>query len=482
MDRPGIKSIGAYVPRRRLERSAIVAATGWATGRRAGKAEGRRSYCGWDEDSLTMAVEAARDCLAGRDRASIGWLGFASTTHPFADRSNAGVVAAALGLRDTVETLDFAGQQRAGLGAVLAALDRVSARGDEALVVAADRRLAKPASEQEQRYGHGAAALTVGTGDDLAAQVLGHASVRADFVDHHREAGRAFDYALEERWIRDEGFLKLVPAAVGRALESSDVPRDAVRHLVVQAPGRTGSAIAREAGLAGARLQDDLQRDTGDTGVPHPLLMLGAALEQARAGDIVVAADFGQGCDVLVLRATGRSPSTGLGTAGAVAAGDADHDYLRLLANCGLVEMDWGLRAERDNRTSQSAAWRRHDDVTAFVGGRCRRCGTVQFPRSRACVNPDCREFDTQDEHPLAESRGRVKTYTEDWLAVTRDPPLVYGNVELPDGANVFCEFADMRTGTTEVGTPVRFVFRVKDYDAVRGFRRYGWKATAARD
>ncbi len=33
--------------------------------RAAARRAGTRSYCNWDEDSLTMAVDAARDCLAG---------------------------------------------------------------------------------------------------------------------------------------------------------------------------------------------------------------------------------------------------------------------------------------------------------------------------------------------------------------------------------------------------------------------------------
>ena len=77
---------------------------------------------------------------------------------------------------------------------------------------------------------------------------------------------------------------------------------------------------------------------------------------------------------------------------------------------------------------------------------------------------------------------GKVKTYTEDWLAVTRSPPHVYGNVALDGGGNVFAEFADTPAGALAVGTPVRFVFRIKDADAVRGFRRYFWKATPVRN
>jgi uncharacterized OB-fold protein len=96
-------------------------------------------------------------------------------------------------------------------------------------------------------------------------------------------------------------------------------------------------------------------------------------------------------------------------------------------------------------------------------------------------VNPDCRALHTQDDHRLADTPGRVKTYTEDWLAFSRSPPLVYGNVAFEGGGNVFIEFADTPPGSISVGTPVRFVFRIKDFDRLRGFRRYAWKATPAR-
>jgi hydroxymethylglutaryl-CoA synthase len=482
MPAAGLKSFGAYVPRLRLEREAIAAATGWASGMRGSKSKGRRSYCGWDEDSLTMAVEAARDCVVGQDRATVASLVFASTTHPFADRCNAGVVAEALDLRESTRTGDVAGHQRAGVAALLDGL-RQASRGDgAALVVASDRRVARAGSEQESRFGHAAAAVLIDAGAEVAAELLGHASRRADFVDHYRAAQTDFDYAYEERWVRDEGYLTLVPRAIHAALDAADVAPGSVAHCIVQGPQRIAAAVAKAADIAAEAVPDDLHATCGDSGVAHPLLMLGATLERAQTDDVIVVAGFGQGCDVVVLRATGRRATTGHGASGALAAGVSNSEYLRFLANCGLVEVDWGMRAERDNRTAQSAFWRHHRDVTAFVGGRCTACGTVQFPRARACVNPECRAFDTQVPEPLAEKSGRVKTFTEDWLAVTRSPPHVYGNVELDGGGNTFIEFTDTRPGEIRVGTPVRFAFRIKDFDALRGFRRYFWKAVPVRN
>ena len=38
-------------------------------------------------------------------------------------------------------------------------------------------------------------------------------------------------------------------------------------------------------------------------------------------------------------------------------------------------------------------------------------------------------------------------------------------------------ELADFELGQLAVGTPVRFVFRIKDRDPKRHFHRYFWKA-----
>jgi hypothetical protein len=67
----GITAWGGYLPRLRMERSAIAAAHGWMAPSLKGLAKGRRAYCSWDEDVVTMAVEAARNCIGTRERAGI---------------------------------------------------------------------------------------------------------------------------------------------------------------------------------------------------------------------------------------------------------------------------------------------------------------------------------------------------------------------------------------------------------------------------
>ena len=102
-------------------------------------------------------------------------------------------------------------------------------------------------------------------------------------------------------------------------------------------------------------------------------------------------------------------------------------------------------------------------------------CSTGHLPPQRVCVK--CGAADSQSPESLSGLIGRVKSFTEDWLAYTPSPPYIYGNVEFRDGANVMLEFTDFPAGRIQVGDSVRLVFRIKDFDHKRNFRRYFWKA-----
>lgn len=475
-----IVSCGLYVPQWRLERTRIAEAMGWLGPAPAHGASGARAVCGWDEDALTMAVEAGRRCMAQAQSGAPAALSLASTTLPFADRSNATLVAEALDLPDSVRTSDHAGSLRAATTA-LAAAARTEA---STLIIASDARLARPGSAAEMEYGDGAVALLITgapppDGCEPLATLRAAAHVSADFVDHYRMAGEPFDYALEERWVRDEGVAKLVPGAISRALVLAGLTPADVDHFAM--PGLPGTArrIAQAAGLARSRVAEGLREEGGDLGAAQPFLLLLSMLSAAAPGERLLLVGFGQGVDALVLLAgEGAAARAQCELAQALARRRLEPHYTRYLAHRGLLAPDFGRRAERDQRTAQSVAWRKHRELAAFIGGRCSACGAVQFPKSRVCVNPECRRTDTQAEHRLAETSGRLRSFTEDWQAYTPHPPCVYGNIGLEAGGNLMMELTDVAPGELEVAAQVRFVFRIKDCDRQRAYRRYFWKAT----
>ena len=476
MSERGILAFGAYIPRRRLPRKTIADAMAWVNPAMKAQGKGERAIRAWDEDSLTMSVEAARDCVLDNAQAPAD-LVLASTTLPYADRDNAAVVVEALGLNEQINTLDMTASLRAGTAALANAL---RAGDGTALVIASDCREARPASPLEMQIGHGAAAMLVGSGDALLARALAHRAISRDLVDHYRARGDRFDYTVEDRWVRDEGFFKLIPETVQPLLEDAGVAAEKIDHVIFPCPARVAMRLCKILGLPESALADDLVAQCGNTGAAHPLLLLAHTLEQASAGAKILLVGFGQGADAILFEVTERIAEyrPRLGVGGHLAHRREETSYLRYLTHQGVVPVDWGNRAEFDNRTALTALYRNRDSVTGFIGGRCAECGTVQFPSTRICVNPECREFDTQEPVSLSDVKGRVKSFTEDWLAYSPNPPLQYGNVEIEGGGNILMEFTDCEPGTLAIGMPVEMRFRIKDVDARRSFTRYFWKPT----
>ena len=169
----GITAIGGYIPLLRMERSVAAREFGWS-GLGMPKA-GFRGVSDWDEDALTMAVEAARGVCADPPAA----LRFVSTSAYFTDRAQSAIMLDALALPRSVRTSDFANSRRAGTSALIDALLASSAE----VIAASEKRQAKAGSAAHLAFGDGAAAVR--TGDDGGAVLAGHASVTHDFVDRY---------------------------------------------------------------------------------------------------------------------------------------------------------------------------------------------------------------------------------------------------------------------------------------------------------
>jgi len=150
----GIISWGAYIPIYRLRRKDIAKVWGLPD------VPGEKAVTNFDEDSITMAVEAAVNCLSDLDRHQLSGLFFASTTSPYREKQAAAIIASAADLPGGVRAEDFTNSLRSGTIALSSALDAIHA-GSSAnlLVVASDSRLGKARSRFELELGDGAAAV-----------------------------------------------------------------------------------------------------------------------------------------------------------------------------------------------------------------------------------------------------------------------------------------------------------------------------------
>lgn len=471
----GIIAFGAYIPRMRLERAAAGSAMAWQNPAHR-RQRGQRSVAAWDEDVVTMAVEAIRDC-AGSAKSGARALILASTSMPFADRLNSGIVAGALDLRSDILGLDFGSSHRAGTSALIAGLSLAS-QGD-VIVAAGEARTARAGSQQELANGDAAAAVVLGT-ENVVARILASSTLCADFLDHWRATGDRYDYQWEERWVRDEGFLKLVPEAARVAFTAASIAPSEVDHLILASPLKgLGKAVATRIGLTNAAVAEDLAATVGYAGAAHPLLMLANVLDGAQPGEVIMMVGFGSGCDVLLIQTTDviAAARARRGVRGWLNEGQSTQDYTKYLSLKGELAVDWGPRAEFGNKFAPTVNARAARDTLAFMGGRDRATGVVQFPKSPVGIAPGASSVAIYDDVCLVDEPAQVVAVTADWLTYHPNPPFYFGLVQFDNGARMPMEFVDVGNRALDVGTPLEMAFRVKEIDTMRGYRQYFWKA-----
>lgn len=477
----GITAYGAYLPRMRLQKHVIAAANGWFDAGLKGLGKGEKAICNWDEDAITMATEAYRDCLG--HGAGPAALILASTSLPFSDRQNSVIVAEALNLNTAdLRTLDVTGSQRSATSGLLSALDVAAAGRGQAVVVASEHRRTKCASREEMLYGDGAAAIAVGTDNILAELVASH-SEAVDFIDHFRSEGQDFDYGWEERWIRDEGYMKIIPKAVNALLAKASIGAGDIAHFVLPTDqGRVPVDVAKLIGIDGKAVADNLLQSVGIAGAAHPLLLLAHRLEQALPGELILLTGFGQGCDALLFRATAAisrwKPAQGV--SGHLGRGRVEENYNKFQSFNNLLEKELGKRAEVNKQPYLSAMYRNRAFTNGFIGGKCTACDTVQMPKHKYCVNPACGAYESQVDHPMAGVRGKVATWTADTLTFDYNPPAYFGMVVFDGGGRIMMDMSEVDPKTFDTGIAVTVHFRIKQMDAQSGFRKYFWKAIPA--
>lgn len=476
----GITSYGAYIPRYRLSRKTIFTAMGWFNPATAGVAKGEKAVANYDEDSITMSVAAAQDCLAGIERNMVGGFFLSSTTAPFLERQNAAICAKALALRPDIRTADYNACLKAGTTSMLAACDAVNS-GSVAnfLICAADTRLGKPGSNLEHTLGDGAAAFLIGS-ENVIAEFKGSYSLCHDFVDFRRTADQPFIKAWEDRWINVEGYAKIFTDAISGLLDKYNLNIADFAKIAIACPDiRTLQGIAKKLKINQDQIQDNLMNEVGNTGTALSLMMLGATLETAKPGDKILVAGYGSGCDVLFFEVTphiNNLPAK-MGIQGHLKLKKELDNYAKYQVFRELVPVEVGIRGEDIPLTRMTMIYREGKSIACLCGSKCTVCETPQYPKQRTCINPECKAIDQMEDYYFYNLTGRINSFTADNLAFSWDPPGMYGLIDFDKGGRLYLDFTDCDLNTLKVGLPVKMSFRRKYIDKRRSVYAYFWKA-----
>ncbi len=461
-----IASVGAYAPLLRLDRDSAAKALKFSG--LGGRGGGRRAVAGWDEDPLTLAVEAAR--IIHRAPNTVV---FASTSAPFYERLHAALIVDALALQAETRARDVSGSRRCAVSALLDAL----LGGGSTLVAAGERRPGRPGSPLHLSQGDGGSAVMVAA--DGAARLIGWASLSHDLVDIYASREHPEPYAYEERFVRETALSAIFAPTIHKALAMAGLGPSDIQHAAVHEPvAGLWRDIGRATGIAAPNHASDVAAALGDLGAAHGLFAFALASARAKPGERILLAGFGSGCDALVLEMTAPMPGAGSAEE-ALRQGLAFGDYIRFLSLNGALELDWGVRSEFEQKAQATVIARTGRDMTGFVGGRD-AAGNVQFPKSRIPVRPDAEGPEPMQDVRLADDPARIVSVTADRLNFTPDPPFWFGLAQFDNGARVMMEFTDQDSRGFSVGDRVRMRLRIKSRDQRRGFRTYFWKAAAA--
>ncbi|WP_293002239.1 OB-fold domain-containing protein [Mycobacterium sp.] len=434
----------SYVPRYRLSGADI------------GLRRGDRVVASFDEDSTTMAVQAAAGLP---DTAPPRAVYFATSSPAYADKTNATAIHAALGLPADAFATDFCGTGRSGFAAMKVA----AASGG--LAVTADVRVGRPGSADERFGGDGAAALLFGDGPGIA-QVVATSSSTEEFLDRWRSPMTSAGEQWEERF-GAEHYARLIRATVERVLDLADV--SSVDHVVLTCPN---TAVGKRAATLVKGEKSVATSPIGFAGAADAAITLCGVLDIAEPDETVLVISAVDGCDAMLLRTTGaladsRQPVTlrqqredGLPI-----------PYLTYLSWRGLVEMQPPRRPEPDRPSGPATARGGHWKY-ALRGSRCDACGFTCLPPVRVCKR--CGGLDAMSAVPVAALRGVIATYTVDHLAYSPSPPVLQAVVDVDGGGRLTCEVADADPAQLQIGETVSFAFR--RLFTAGGVHNYFWK------
>lgn len=473
----GIISYGAYIPIYRLKRDEMARA--WSRG----SSGGERAVANFDEDSATMAVEAISDCLRYIDRQSVDALYFASTTPPYREKQTASLIAQASDLKRQLFAADFTDSLRCGTMALQAAMDAVaSGSAKRAMVAAADIRIGPPQSSSEQDFGDGAAALLIGD-QGVIGEIEGSYSHADDILDTWKTETDTFTRSWEDRFILSEGYTRNIAEAISGIMQKYSLkPKDIAKAVFYAPDARRHSELAKELGFdPKSQVQDPMFKSIGNTGAAFALMMLVAALEEAKPGDRILFANYGDGADAFILRVTNEITKLKVrrGIKGHLASKLELKTYEKYVRFRKLMPLE--SQARESANAFPPVAWREREQLTSLHGSKCNNCGRTFHPMQRVCIY--CGTKDDYVSVPLSDRKGTLYTYCIDNLALSGDPPTVVSKVHLEDKKGpigVYCQMTDRDVGKVAPDMPVEMTFR-KMHDA-GGMHTYYWKCRPPRE
>lgn len=310
----GIVSYGAYVPKNRIRIADIANAWNKDTEevyRSLGLAE--KSVPGFDEDAVTIAVEAATSGLAtfsGRVT-DLDVLFVGSESHPYAVNPTSTIVGELLGIGHTYLAVDMEFACKAGTTAIAAIAGLIAAgHARNGLAIGTDTAQGKPHDFLEYTAAAGGAAFILGS-DRVVAKLSADTSYSSDTPDFWRRDGMRYP-SHAGRFTGEPAYYSHVSGAANRLLEMTRTKPFDYDYCIFHSPnGKFPREVAKRLGFTQTQLAPSLLvDDIGNAYSATTLLGLAAVLDIAKPNQKIFMVSYGSGAgsDAFVWETTEELP------------------------------------------------------------------------------------------------------------------------------------------------------------------------------
>jgi hydroxymethylglutaryl-CoA synthase len=294
----GIVSYGVYIPRFRIRVDEIARVWGDGADISEGLRVFEKSVPDLDEDSVTIAVEAARNALARADvdPRRIGAIYVGSESHPYAVKPTGTIVGQAICTSASFTTADFEFACKAGTAAIQACLGLVGSHNiDLGLAIGADVSQGAPGDMLEYTAAAGGAAYLIGR-EDLAAEIENFYSFTTDTPDFWRREGMPYP-EHGGRFTGEPAYFKHVSSAARGLMERMGTkPQDYDYAVFHQPNGKFPVRVAKTLGFSKMQIEPGLVVPMiGNTYSGSCLIGLAATLDIAKPGERIFVTSFGSG-------------------------------------------------------------------------------------------------------------------------------------------------------------------------------------------
>jgi len=297
----GIVGYGVYIPQYRLRVEEVARVWGMDAERvKRGLLVEEKAVPGPDEDTATIAVEAARNAVrrARIDPQEIGAVYVGSESHPYAVKPTATVVAEAIEATPDLTAADFEFACKAGTAAIQTCMGMVEAGMIKyGMAIGADTAQGAPGDTLEYTAAAGGGAFILGkNGSEILAAIEGTYSYTTDMPDFWRRDMRPYPKHGGRFTGRPAYFKHVLSGANGLLRQLKLTPQDFAYVVFHQPNGKFPLQVAAELGFKKEQVMPGLLAPkVGNTYSGATLIGLAAILDQAEAGDRILAVSYGSG-------------------------------------------------------------------------------------------------------------------------------------------------------------------------------------------